>query len=141
NIADIDNIIWKNEALARGYRSVASLPFIDSGEVTGVIALYASEPDFFDEDEMKLLTELAGDISFAMHNIAQKESLEFLASYDPLTGLPNRTLFNERLSYILDRAKHTDGKVAVLVGDLKQFRHINNALGRQTGDAVLHEIG
>jgi len=130
---------WKQEALNRGYNAVAGLPLIVAGKTVGVMSLYAAGTGFFDEEEMKLLTELSSDISYALQNIGHEEKLEFLASYDPLTGLANRTLFDDHLNSVLTRAGHSNKKVALLVCDLRQFRHINSAYGRETGDLVLQE--
>jgi PAS domain S-box-containing protein/putative nucleotidyltransferase with HDIG domain len=56
---------WREEALKRGFASVLALPLKDT-EAFGVLAIYASEPNAFDEDESKLLEELASDISFGI---------------------------------------------------------------------------
>ncbi len=130
---------WMKDASMHGYRSAVALPLIVAGEVEGVIALYASMPDFFDNEEMKLLNELAGDVSFALHYIAQREKVDYLASYDPLTGLPNRTLFIEHLDSVLGRAGMSRKNVALLVCDLKQFHNINNVYGPGVGDQMLQE--
>jgi diguanylate cyclase (GGDEF)-like protein len=70
----------------------------------------------------------------------RRQSLENdrLARYDPLTGLPNRTLFRERVDAELRRAGHRD-RLAVLLIDLDGFTEINNTLGNATGDEVLRE--
>ena len=57
---------WRDEALKRGYRSSVAVPIKRNGEVFGVLNLYASEIDFFSEDEQKLLLEIGDDISFAI---------------------------------------------------------------------------
>jgi GAF domain-containing protein len=62
-------------------------------DLFGVLVLYAPDRNFFDEEELKLLKELAGDISFALDFIAKDEKVDYLAYYDTLTGLPNRKLF------------------------------------------------
>jgi diguanylate cyclase (GGDEF)-like protein len=64
-----------------------------------------------------------------------------LAHYDPLTGLPNRRLFHERVATALRRAKKRSGVVAVLLIDLDGFTQINNTLGDRTGDELLREVG
>jgi PAS domain S-box-containing protein len=82
----ICNIIGQDEELAPcqkialelGLRSSASFPLIVSGKILGAFNLYAGEPDFFDEEELKLLDELAMDISFAME-FAEKETGRKLA--------------------------------------------------------------
>ncbi|HEX2100559.1 MAG TPA: PAS domain-containing protein, partial [Candidatus Synoicihabitans sp.] len=63
---------WRDAALAAGYRSGASLPLKVRGRVFGVMNLYAGETDFFDADEIRLLDELAVDISFAVE-VHQRE--------------------------------------------------------------------
>jgi diguanylate cyclase (GGDEF)-like protein/PAS domain S-box-containing protein len=67
---------------------------------------------------------------------AQQE-LEFQAHHDPLTGLPNRTLLEERLSLALGHAARGDSGVAVLYLDLDHLKTINDALGHDAGDALL----
>jgi signal transduction histidine kinase/GAF domain-containing protein len=57
---------WKNDALRYGYRSVASFPLQNDGRIAGVFNLYAAELGFFDNDETRLLDEMAMDISYAL---------------------------------------------------------------------------
>ena len=73
-----------------------------------MFALYALESGFFHDDEMGLLTELAGDIAFAMDHIEKQDRLDYLAYYDVLTGLANRDLFLERVGQYLRSA--VDGR-------------------------------
>ena len=71
---------------------------------------------------------------------AAEERIQHLAYYDPLTGLPNRHLFAERLAQALSHAHRHNRVVAVLLLDLDQFRQINDALGHEVGDQVLKEV-
>jgi diguanylate cyclase (GGDEF)-like protein len=64
-----------------------------------------------------------------------------LARFDRLTGLPNRTLFHERVSAALARPPAGDQAVAVLVIDVDGFKQVNNTLGDKTGDRVLRDVG
>ena len=59
---------WRDEQLKRGYRSSASFPLKAEGATVGVITLYASEPNYFDEEEVRLLGCLADDFSFALES-------------------------------------------------------------------------
>jgi diguanylate cyclase (GGDEF)-like protein/PAS domain S-box-containing protein len=130
-------ILLKNEMLAKGLRSVIVLPLLVSGEVVGTLTLVAAEAGFFDEEEVKLLTDLAGDIAFAIDHIEKKEKLDYLVLYDQLTGLANRALFVERLNQTIHAAGQTEGKFALAMLDIERLRTINESLGRQAGDALL----
>lgn len=68
------------------------------------------------------------------------ERMEFLAHHDPLTGLPNRLLFNARLDLSLQNAKRKGRKVAVLMIDLDGFKEVNDRLGHQAGDQLLQQV-
>jgi diguanylate cyclase (GGDEF)-like protein len=121
-------------------RSVAILPLLAGNEVVGVLALHSSEVDFFDEDEKKLLLELAGDISFALEYIESAQKLDYLAYFDVLTGLANRTLFVDRLAQYVRAAADHSHKLALFLLDLERFKNINDSLGRPAGDALLKQV-
>ncbi|MCW5704885.1 MAG: EAL domain-containing protein [Bradyrhizobium sp.] len=127
-------------AVGRGYRSVIALPLIAAGATTGVMIMYAREVGFFNADEVKLLSDLAGDISLALEHIGHEERLKYLANYDPLTGLPNRALMHERLTQRLAAARQKQAHTAVAVADIKRFRLVNETFGRHAGDEVLREL-
>ena len=129
----------KDEHLQSGTRSLAMLPLIVSGEAAGILVLYSEEPGFFDQEELKLLLELAGDIAFALDHIGKAERLDYLAYYDALTGLANRTLFHDRLAQQVSAAD-SERPLAVVVIDVERFKVINDTLGRQAGDSLLKQI-
>src|SRR6266850_2972017 len=141
DVAKDSRIDLRGEALARGLRSLAVLPLFASERPVGVLALYADVPGFFDaEDEMRLLLELAGDIGFAIDHIEKAERLNYLAYYDPLTGLANATLFRDRLARFMDAAREAGHKLALGIVDVDRFKTINDSLGRPAGDDLLKQI-
>jgi diguanylate cyclase (GGDEF)-like protein/PAS domain S-box-containing protein len=133
-------VLFGKKYAESGVRSMVILPLIVADEAVGVLALYAGEIEFFHEEEMKLLTELTGDIAYAIDHIDKQERLDYLAYYDALTGLPNRSLFFDRLAHQLGTATREGLTVALVILDLDRFRLINDTLGRQAGDALLKSV-
>jgi diguanylate cyclase (GGDEF)-like protein len=131
--------LLSKQYLEAGVNSAVVLPLVISGEVVGAFALYASEINFFQEDEIKLLKGLAGDVAFAINNIEKQQRLNFLAYYDELTGLANRKFFLERLSAYMHKANSDGHQLAIGLIDLDRFKNINDSFGRLTGDALLKQ--
>ncbi len=69
------------------------------------------------------------------------QQLNYLATHDALTGLPNRTLFMDRLSVAIAQCKRNKNKLAVMMLDLDHFKDVNDQLGHLVGDRLLKEIG
>jgi diguanylate cyclase (GGDEF)-like protein/PAS domain S-box-containing protein len=140
DVANDPRIRFRQEHAQHGIRSLAAFPLVVADRVLGVFALHASEVDFFDADEVRLLSELAGDISFALEHLEQQDKLDYLAYYDSVTGLANRTLFRERLEQNLHEAGRAQHQLAVVIVDIDRFRTINDTFGRQVGDALLKQM-
>ncbi|TMH44265.1 MAG: EAL domain-containing protein [Betaproteobacteria bacterium] len=132
--------LMRKELDERGINSLAILPLLVDGEALGVLALYAADVGFFDEEELRLLRELAGDVAFALDHIRKAQKLDYLSYYDPLSGLPNRTLFHERLKLQLEEAARKGERVALQILDVERFKSVNDTLGRQAGDGVLVDL-
>jgi diguanylate cyclase (GGDEF)-like protein/PAS domain S-box-containing protein len=69
-----------------------------------------------------------------------ERKLEELAYYDPLTGLPNRTLFHDRLRREMANSDRTGNKAALMFIDLDRFKYVNDTLGHKAGDALLIQV-
>ena len=70
-----------------------------------------------------------------------EQELRQLGHYDNLTGLANRTLFQERLQTAINKSQRSNQKHALLFIDLDQFKNVNDSLGHETGDQLLIEVG
>ena len=134
------SVLYNKEYTESEVRSMAVLPLIVSDEAIGVFALYASEREFFHKEEMKLLTELTGDIAFAMDHIKKEQQLNYLAYYDVVTGLPNRSLIQDRLGQGVIAARRNKWLLAVLSVSLDNFKVVIDTLGHSIGDELLQEI-
>src|SRR5205085_8480617 len=66
--------------------------------------------------------------------------IEYLATHDELTGLPNRTLMRDRVSQALARARRESTQVAVMFLDLDRFKVVNDGYGHPVGDALLKSV-
>ena len=99
--------------------------------------------------EISVVNDAAGDRTHfvgVMSDITERKRTEqellYLANYDPLTGLPNRTLLVERLGQAVIRARRAlPRKVALLFLDLDRFKHVNDSMGHATGDRMLKAAG
>jgi diguanylate cyclase (GGDEF)-like protein len=89
---------------------------------------------------MRLLHELAGDVSFALHHLEQKAQMDYLAYHDSLTDLPNRSLFTDRMTQALNAARREKRFAAAVFVDVERFRMVNETFGRKAGDDLLRTI-
>jgi len=103
-----------------------------------VIFAEVSKSPVIDEDgEVRYFIISERDIT---EEKALTAELSFQALHDPLTGLANRALFEDRLNLTLSRLKRTGGSFALLLIDLDDFKNVNDAFGHLVGDTLLIEV-
>jgi diguanylate cyclase (GGDEF)-like protein len=134
-----------NEALQMVRMHDPDVPFFfvsgTIGEDRAVEAMRLGAQDYFIKGNLRRLPsainrELKDSVQRRNHRLAE-ERIYHLANYDSLTGLPNRTLFTERLSQAIESA---DNVIGVFDLNLSRFKDINNHLGAAAGDALLAEF-
>ena len=109
-------------------------------EVLGVMEFFSRTSRPPDAVLLQSVRLIGAQIGQFMARRQAEERVHHLAHYDELTGLPNRNMFNQRLSHALIQARRHDKPLAILFIDLDRFKNINDTLGHGAGDRVLKEI-
>jgi PAS domain S-box-containing protein/diguanylate cyclase (GGDEF)-like protein len=126
--------------LQAGCRCVVALPLVVDKTTIGVLLLAAPEAQVISDHELRMLREMAANLSFALQYLQKDSTVRFLSYFNPQTGLARRALFCERLGRLM--AKQTGGRQrsAVAIVDIEQLNTINDSFGRHTGDLLLQHV-
>jgi len=147
--ADPRVLAWREAALQRGYASSIALPFVSGLDAHGVLSIYSSETNAFDEDEVVLLKELAADLSFGIlthrSNLERRRAearAERLAKFDLLTELPNRAQLLLHLEKVLksEQPRSDANGVALMTLSVDRFSEIQEAAGIAGADDLLKKV-
>ncbi|HUS12970.1 MAG TPA: EAL domain-containing protein [Pyrinomonadaceae bacterium] len=103
----------------------------------GLLGAYSSANRQFSEEDVNFLKSIANILGTAVERKKSEEKLAYLAQFDPLTGLPNRSLFRDRLAQTLTIAQRNGSLVGVMFADLDRFKNVNDTLGHDIGDQLL----
>ena len=132
---------YRHLAAPYGYRSCWSTPILsERGTVLGVYAMYSTKVRHPSAAELSLIEISVHLARIAIQRKLNEDRLEFMANYDSLTGLPNRTLMNDRLAQAISYANRYDRGVSVAFIDIDNFKTINDSLGHHTGDILLKTL-
>jgi diguanylate cyclase (GGDEF)-like protein/PAS domain S-box-containing protein len=128
------------QALSAGLRSAFAFPILMGDGFFGVMEFFGREVAPPDAELSKVMHTIGSQLGQFMARKAAEQNLRFVASHDPLTGLFNRNMFNERLQQALAQAARFERSLSLLFIDLDGFKLVNDTLGHNAGDALLAEL-
>lgn len=126
---DAERVDWLGVPLIANHRTIGAL-----------VLRSASAAVRYGEQHRSLLQFVSTQIAANIERKQANQRLQYLAQYDVLTGLPNRTLFTDRLQVALARAARHQDRLALLYIDLDNFKPVNDRFGHTVGDLLLQEV-
>jgi diguanylate cyclase (GGDEF)-like protein len=123
--------------LKHDFRTVCSLPILVSNQAIGVVTVFLPNSTKRNFRVLHTTTELS---AIAIDRNTLLEQLEYRATHDPLTNLPNRALYQERLTHAMHEADVQKSAVGLLYIDLDNFKFVNDNFSHATGDELLKNI-
>jgi diguanylate cyclase (GGDEF)-like protein len=124
----------------REWRDALVVPMLGEGRTIGVlvVAQRVSDVVTFTDEDARLLTTVAAQVSSVVENGQLVDRLTHDSSHDALTGLANRATYQERLRATI--ATNDGAPIAVLLMDLDRFKEVNDTLGHHHGDLLIREV-
>jgi diguanylate cyclase (GGDEF)-like protein len=122
---------------SQGIRSAAHVVVNSKTAPIGVISVYAREPGRFVTENVSFLHAIAHVAETAFARKSAEERMNFLAQFNALTGLPNRSLFLDRVAQALAQATRGGWLAGVIFVDLDRFKIINDTWGHAAGNKML----
>jgi diguanylate cyclase (GGDEF)-like protein len=123
-----------------GVRSAVEVLICGAGGTYGIVGAYAPEAGRFDDDSANFMQNVSNTLAAFIERKATEDRLSYMAQFDSLTGLPNRSMYLDRLGHTLVEAARDRLPVAVLFVDIDRFKNVNDTLGHSAGDTLLVKI-
>jgi diguanylate cyclase (GGDEF)-like protein/PAS domain S-box-containing protein len=123
-----------------GLHRTVAVPIVGSEGVLGVLEFFNTTPRPVDDGALRTLTIASAQLGQFLERKLAEQALAYQALHDPLTGLPNRALFLDRLRVSLAQSRRRSSTVAVLFLDVDNFKVINDSLGHRAGDELLSMV-
>ena len=139
---------WRTETRFRqsalqatqGMKSAAIILIKGKEQPFGVIGAGSQVQNRFVQEDVDFMQAIANILANAIERRRTEERVQHEALHDPLTGLPNRSLFLDRLQHALSAAARRQTAIAVLFLDLDEFKLVNDSMGHEAGDEVLAAV-
>jgi diguanylate cyclase (GGDEF)-like protein len=133
--------VEKDLLTRQGVKSTIAIAIEIEGVIQGFMRLdsiYSSVK--WSEYHFRLLRIVAHMLTDALTKTKSEKEIEYMAYFDHLTGLPNRTLFTERLNQAIHLAKRNEKFLGIIFLDLDGFKMVNDTMGHSGGDIILEEV-
>ncbi len=141
DVAEDDNFPRADAARACGLHAAFAFPVLVGHDVLGVLEFFHREPVSPDEQLLGVVGQIGTQLGRVVERRRAEDKLMHDASHDPLTGLPNRLLFVDRLERaVAAHRRRSELGFAVLFIDLVRFKLVNDSMGHAAGDDLLVQI-
>ncbi|HLX18219.1 MAG TPA: EAL domain-containing protein [Bradyrhizobium sp.] len=138
---------WRESSLQAGIVASCAVPLTKNGRSIGVLLFFVTRSWATNKEIIALLARMGENVSAALENLDRADEklladgrIQYLATHDELTGLPNRTTFHQLFEQSTKSAQRDGCKCALLFIDLDRFKVINDSLGHEAGDTLLVEV-
>lgn len=142
NNIETDDRVNRNACRKIGLSSMIVVPLVYRNDVVGVLKVLSKNVGHFKEEDIKILELMSGLIAAEMFGAMKNEESELFhkATHDSLTGIPNRSLFYDRLRQRLSKAMRKEENFGIISLDMDGLKEINDNYGHRAGDAAIKEI-
>lgn len=129
-------------AIKGNIKTVVTVPLYERDTLIGFIGIdiIVSSP-VWTEAHLQLLKIIANQLSDSWMKNKNEHEIQYMAYYDQLTGLPNRTLFGDRLTQAIHLAQRNGKLIGVVFIDLDNFKSVNDTIGHNAGDTIIQKVG
>ncbi|MBI5375503.1 MAG: sensor domain-containing diguanylate cyclase [Candidatus Schekmanbacteria bacterium] len=136
DVSEVDGFTYYG-GLCRDIKSFLCVPIISESKILGVISANDPAVNYFTDDDLKLLSDLAIHFSVALQNAKYVEKLRNMSSVDGLTESYNHRFFYQRLKQEISVSKRHNQKFSIVMFDIDCFKSVNDKYGHKAGDRVL----
>ena len=137
---DTEERFSESRVIEFGARSGISVPIEGLVQPFGIFAVHSKRAREYEAGDVDFVQSIANVLADALARQATEDEIRHRALHDPLTGLPNRILFLDRLEHALTRLRRGHSLAAVMFLDLDRFKLVNDSLGHHAGDEILTAV-